>query len=246
MPDQQAAAAVADLPAEAHRLLDNPIWHSLRTEHAAIALGDDRARRYPSSIGPLSGIPNQSDENYAALAALSPDDILALFSREPLRVPSGWTELRPMELVQMVRVQPASDDATERHHSPEMRRLTPADASSMVALAKLTEPGPFRLCTLELGGYYGIFQGDRLLAMAGRRMHLPGLVEVSAVCTHPDARGRGYARHLMARVIEEIEREGKTAFLHALQQNPAIRLYERLGFRLRQTFRGSVLKPGPA
>ena len=127
-----------------------------------------------------------------------------------------------------------------------MRRLTANDAPAMVALAELTEPGPFRLRTLELGGFYGIFEGDRLVAMAGRRMHLPGLIEVSGVCTHPDARGRGYARLLMTQVIDEIEREGKTAFLHALKDNPAIRIYERLGFRWRQTFRCGVFKPNSA
>ena len=73
-------------------------------------------------------------------------------------------------------------------------------------------------------------------------MHLPGLIEVSGVCTHPDARGRGYARRLMTRVIGEIEREGKTAFLHALESNPAIRIYQRLGFRWRRMFRCAVLK----
>jgi ribosomal protein S18 acetylase RimI-like enzyme len=248
MPGQEQdrnRAAIEGLPAKAALLLDNPIWNSLRTEHAAIALGDGHARRYPSSIGPLSGIPAQSEESYAALAALAPEDIVVLFSLEPLRVPAGWTELRTFDLVQMVRVQPAPDDVTEPGHSPEMRRLTPLDAPAMVALAKLTEPGPFRMRTLELGGFYGIFHGEQLISMAGRRMHLPGLIEVSAVCTHPDARGRGHARRLMTHVIGEIEREGNTAFLHAFKQNPAIAIYERLGFRIRQTFRGAVFKPSP-
>ena len=84
-------------------MLDNPIWHSLRTEHAAIALGDGRARRYPSHIGPLAGIPAHGEENYAALAALAPEDVVVLFSLEPYRVPEGWTELRMLDVVQMVR-----------------------------------------------------------------------------------------------------------------------------------------------
>ncbi len=96
---------------------------------------------------------------------------------------------------------------------------------------------------IELGNFYGIFHGDKLVAMAGKRMHLPGLVEVSGVCTHPDARGRGYAAHLMSMVIDEIEREGKAPFLHAFAENPAVRLYERLGFELRQRFDFGVLKP---
>jgi ribosomal protein S18 acetylase RimI-like enzyme len=207
-----------------------------------------RARRYPSHIGPLAGIAAQSEENYGALAALAPGDIVMLLALEPFRVPKDWTELRRMDVVQMVRSPELADQQRFRAVDDErrMRHLTAVDAPAMVALAQLTEPGPFRLGTLELGGFYGIFEGNRLVAMAGRRMHLPGLIEVSGVCTHPDMRGRGYARLLMTRVIEEIEREGKTAFLHALKGNPAIRLYERLGFRLRQTFQCAVFKPKPA
>ena len=168
-----------------------------------------------------------------------------LFSLEPYRAPEGWTELRMLDIVQMVRSPELADGQSSSPVPDEtkMRRLTANDAPAMVALAELTEPGPFRLRTLELGGFYGIFEGNRLVAMAGRRMHLPGLIEVSGVCTHPDARGRGYARLLMTRVIDEIEREGKTAFLHALKDNPAIRIYERLGFSWRQTFRCGVFKP---
>jgi predicted GNAT family acetyltransferase len=111
----------------------------------------------------------------------------------------------------------------------------------MVALATLTEPGPFRRRTIELGNFYGIFDGDQLVSMAGKRMHIPGFVEVSAVCTHPDARGRGYARALMQIVIDEIEQSGRTPFLHAWQDNPATRLYESLGFTLTHTFNLAVL-----
>ena len=246
MPGQEtepSAAAVSGAPAESAGLLDNPIWHSLRTGHAAIALGHERARRYPSHIGPLAGIPEQHEENYRALAALAPADIVVMFALEPYRLPKGWTELHTMDVPQMVRSPELADERESRAAETEvMRRLTAEDAPAMVALAGLTEPGPFRLGTLALGGYYGIFEGPSLVAMTGRRMRLPGLVEVSAVCTHPHARGRGYARRLMTQVIGEIEQEGNTAFLHVRDGNPAIRLYEQLGFRRRQTFRCAVLK----
>jgi GNAT superfamily N-acetyltransferase len=220
-------------------LLDNPIWSALSMEHIGLALGDKRARRYPTEIGPLSGIPAQSQECYEALSELAADGIVVLFSVEPIVPAGGLQVMRSGPIVQMIRkVRGVEADAGEL--TP--RKLTAADAPAMVALAELTEPGPFRLRTLELGNFYGIFHEDKLVSMAGKRMHLPGLVEVSGVCTHSEARGNGYARRLMQIVIDEIERDGKTAFLHAFSTNPAIRLYEALGFEKRQEFHFAVLR----
>lgn len=249
MPDPKVDAISGAVTAEAATLLDNPIWHALGTAHASIALSNGLAHRYPPPIGPLSGIPSQDEENYAALDALAPRELAVLFSIEPFRIPAIWQVLRASQLVQMVRPVPGEGtDAPAIDFGTgdvRMRPLTAADAPAMLALADLTEPGPFRLRTLELGGFHGMFENGRLVSMAGRRLHLPGLVEVSAVCTHPEARGRGYARRLMQQVIAGIEREGNTAFLHSLPDNPAIRLYEQLGFRPRRSFRWVVLKPAP-
>jgi GNAT superfamily N-acetyltransferase len=228
------------LPAE---LLDNPIWSALTTDHANLALGGGRARRYPEEIGPLSGMPVQSDSGYEALHPLAgPRGVVALFFREAPRPPAGWTLLRGGTIHQMVAIRPAID-RTPSLAGAELRRLTAADAPAMVALAELTEPGPFRLRTMELGNFFGIFQADRLVAMAGKRMHLPGCVEVSAVCTHPEARGRGYARLLMSSVIDEIVQSGRVPFLHTFASNDnAIRIYKSLGFTFRQAFELAVLQ----
>ncbi len=249
VPSQGAVAGIAVQREPADEiLLDNPIWNALRTRHAGLALGHDLSRRYPSFIGPLSGIPAPAAENYHALGALAPYDIVVLFSVLPIVPPGSWTVLRTLDIAQMIRRAPPPFAPQLARPGPgvEMRRLSAADAPAMLELAQLTEPGPFRLRTLELGGFYGIFQADRLLAMSGRRMHLPGFVEVSAVCTHPHARGRGYAQMLMSRVIDEIEQEGLTPFLHAVPGNPAIRIYERLGFAERRRFHCAVLKPNDA
>jgi predicted GNAT family acetyltransferase len=112
-----------------------------------------------------------------------------------------------------------------------MRLLTAADAPEMVALATLTEPGPFRERTHELGLFLGIFEGERLVSMAGQRTRSPGFVEVSAVCTHPDTRGKGYARTLMLAVMDDIRAGGDMPYLHAWADNHnAIRVYRDLGF----------------
>jgi predicted GNAT family acetyltransferase len=114
----------------------------------------------------------------------------------------------------------------------------------MVALASLTEPGPFRQQTATLGGFVGIRMAGRLAAMAGRRLSPAGFTEVSAVCTHPEFRGRGYARALVAAVARGIEDEGRVPFLTSFETNVgAVRVYEQVGFTVRRRFALAVLKP---
>ncbi len=124
----------------------------------------------------------------------------------------------------------------------EIAALTEADAPEMRALAWLTEPGPFHMCTHRLGAFIGVKQGGRLVAMAGERMKPAGFTEVSGVCTHPDHRGKGYAKGLMRVVAERIAARGETPFLHVYASNKgAIALYETLGFRFHQAVMLTVL-----
>ena len=103
----------------------------------------------------------------------------------------------------------------------------------MADLVARTNPGPFTARTIELGNYLGVFDGERLVAMAGERMRLPGYTEISAVCTDADYRGRGLAGHLTALIARDIAAAGSVPFLHVLADNPARHLYESLGFRQR-------------
>jgi GNAT superfamily N-acetyltransferase len=230
--------------ASAAHPLDNPIWNSLHTEHRSFAVSNALARRYPGAIGPLSGIAHQSAANYEALRELAgPGGVIVLFCQEQPAPPPGWTLIRGGVLSQMVSVGPADPVPLTLTRGEEFRSLTAADVPAMVELAELTEPGPFRERTIELGPFFGIFQSGRLLAMAGERTHLPQFVEVSAVCTHPDARGRGYARMLIGTVMDEIRQRGKIPFLHSFAHNySAIRVYESLGFTLRRNLELAVLK----
>lgn len=224
--------------------LDNPIWHALLTEQSALAIGNGLARRFPAEIGPLCGVPDQSPASYAALRPLAgPGGIVGLFFTEPAAPPSGWIILRAGLIDQMVCLAHRNEESAQPEHEPTPRRLTAADVPAMLELATLTEPGPFEQRTIELGSFFGIFDGERLLAMAGQRLRLPGFTEVSGVCTHPDARGRGYARILMDRVMDEISKRGKTPFLHVLSENSAaISVYQSLGFIARRTLHLGVLR----
>jgi len=227
-----------------NQLLDDPIWGALTTDHAALAEGGALARRYPARIGPLSGLANQSDEAWEELRALAgPSGIVALFLQTPWAPRPGWSLVREGPLSQMVAIAPAAEAPASLPAPATLRLLTAADSEAMVELATLTEPGPFRTGTHELGGYYGIFEGARLLSMAGQRTRLPGYVEVSAVCTHPDARGRGYARTLMLQVMRDIRAEGRVPYLHSWAFNDAaIRVYTDLGFVLRHSMHVAALR----
>ena len=232
-------------------LLDNPIFNSLGTGHKSLAMVHGSARRFPADIGPLAGIPGQSTESYDDLRELlgtggaGPGGVVVLFLDDVPAPPAGWTLVRGGLLDQMVCVQPPSPNAPRGVDAPgvEMRSLNAADVPAMIELARLTEPGPFQQRTIELGAFFGILHGDRLMAMAGQRLSLPGFVEVSAVCTHPEARGRGYAPALMSCVMEHIRAQGKTPLLHSFSDNaPAIAVYRSLGFVFRRNFQLAVLR----
>jgi GNAT superfamily N-acetyltransferase len=246
MPVPHADPEVASAPQSTRfdeTLLDNPIYSSLLTEHRSLALAERAARRYPPAIGPLAGTPDQSLESYDALRVLAgPGGVLALFFPDPPALPAGWSLFRGGVLTQMICRVPRPLPANSFAAGVGLRKLGAADVPAMVELATLTEPGPFRERTIELGNFYGIFEGGRLLSMAGQRMRVPGFVEVSAVCTHPDARGRGYAGILMSEVMRDISAERATPFLHAFADNPAVGLYQKLGFTHRRTFQLAVIQ----
>ena len=241
-----AAAGISSLETD-ESLLDNPILNALLTEHRHLAQVDGQARRYPAAIGPLAGIPEQSQQNYDGLRTLAGSGgLVGLFLPDIPALPEDWTLFRGGILTQMICHEPmAAETQAARHELPAaavLRRLAPLDVPAMLELAHLTEPGPFRERTMELGNFYGIFEGDRLMAMAGQRTRVPGFVEVSAVCTHPDARGRGYGGTLMREVMRDIFAEQRVPYLHAFADNPAVRLYESLGFTQRRTFHLAIIK----
>jgi predicted GNAT family acetyltransferase len=122
-------------------------------------------------------------------------------------------------------------------------RLGLEDGPDMVALAALTEPGPMGLHTVTMGNWWGVRRQGRLVAMAGQRMHLKGLVEVSGVCTHPDVRGEGLARKLIVQVLHDIASRGENSFLHLKTENAAaLGLYQGLGFKVRTEIQMSVIE----
>jgi predicted GNAT family acetyltransferase len=233
---------MSHLPEQMHPL-DNPIWYALTSTHADLAQGDALARRYPLHLAPFAAVREQTPEAFAALArTLYPEGMAALFVT-PLEPPlPGWTNLRTFEVMQM------NCEKLEPIPEPEMIELETQDMPEMLELIRLTSPGPFKERANELGQFYGVREGDsdrggQLVAMAGERIRLTGFTEISAVCTHPDFRGRGLARGLTHRLACEILARDEVPFLHVFAGNAnAIRAYESLGFQRRQMFTGVVIK----
>jgi predicted GNAT family acetyltransferase len=215
-----------------NHILDRPAWHALTGPQAAFAEGGPLARRFKPDIIPFAAARDESRDGLAALAALpQTTEVMVLVERYVPAVPPGFATVATGKVVQMVLAPapaPVSDDRIEA--------LTPADAEEMLALARLTEPGPFTLKAQALGTFYGIRIGGRIAAMAGERMKPAGFAELSGVCSHPDFRGQGLARLLSVFVTHRILARGETPFLHAWESNrPAIRLYETIGYELRAT-----------
>jgi ribosomal protein S18 acetylase RimI-like enzyme len=212
-------------------VLDNAIWFSLTTRHSNIAEGKGRARRYPIGVSPLGAILDASDASFEALASLlGPDEEIALGSPTEISPGGGLEAFARMELRQMVRSSLSRPIA-----APHVIPLGAADVADMLALVEITKPGPFRKRTHELGQYFGIRVDGRLAAMAGERLRPAGYTEISAVCTHPDYRGRSYGRDLVETLVRNIVDRGDVPILHVEKDNRAASLYENIGFSMRQT-----------
>jgi len=212
-------------------VLDDPAGASLRGAHTHLGRSRGRVARYREDVAPFAAVPpDATAADYADLAALAlpaaagSNGAVALFG--PPAPPPGWEVLNRLPCVQMT----WDDPPPGLEPAPDAVRLGPRDVPEMLDLIERTRPGPFRARTVELGAYYGLRRDGRLVALAGERMHPPGWTEISAVCTDPDHRGHGYAAALMARVAVGIRARGERPFLHTAAANPAVRLYERLGF----------------
>ena len=69
--------------------------------------------------------------------------------------------------------------------------------------------------------------------MTGQRLHVGRYAEISAVCTHPDYLGKGYASALVQHQVNLILSHQQIPFLHVRADNSrAIAVYERLGFTM--------------
>ncbi len=223
-------------------MLDNPVYSALSGAHSQFAQVRGRARRYPVDVAPFLALPSSpSAQDWRDAAALVGPGAFAAVRLDPGdELPDAWQVVDTFDLVQMIGERVTGVDC------PEAIPLGAADVPEILELVAETEPGPFLTRTIELGDYLGIRCDGVLVAMAGERLRLDGWTEISAVCTKPDHRGRGLASQLVRALIASIQLRSQRVFLHVLSTNTgAIRLYEELGFRIRQTSTLTVVTHAP-
>lgn len=215
--------------------LDNPFWSALQTRHRALVLRDGEVARYPAAFAPFAGVAHADVDAGDSLARLvGAEESLLLLGVAP-RVSKGWMLEAFHPLAQMIRAVPMPVP-----DGPQIIELSAAHRADVLALTALVYPHYFRERTMELGRYFGIYLPDRggnirLAAMIGERLGTGTHTEMSAICTHPDFIGRGYARRLTAYLTNDTLARGHTPFLHVSHENTrALQLYERMGFALRR------------
>jgi ribosomal protein S18 acetylase RimI-like enzyme len=216
-------------------ILDNMIWNAITTGNNDIAIIDGDVGCYLSDIAPFAGMKVFNDENLRKLYEFIPATRnVAISSLTKIdHDENKWKLIQAMDVTQMVYEHSLNTFTTK--NSPLIVPLSEEHVHQMMELTALTRPGPFLQQTIRFKNYFGIFIEDRLAAMTGQRMHPLPYMEVSAVCTHPDFRGLGYAKTLMLHVMKIILDDSFTPFLHVLSNNTnAIELYKTIGFRTRK------------
>ncbi|MDB5155408.1 MAG: hypothetical protein JWR50_115 [Mucilaginibacter sp.] len=209
--------------------LDNPAFNALATGNQNLAKGNDRIKYFDKDVAPFVGFSENSQENFDAVYhMISRENPLVFISRNRTVIQSKWNVVQNVPGWQMVYNGDAFDVDTSN-----LIALTDAHVPQMLELTKLTNPGPFELHTIDFGHYYGIFDGEKLVAMAGQRLNPVPYAEISAVCTHPEYTGKGYARQLMKFHVNRIKAAGEIPFLHVRDDNTrAIKVYKDLGFEI--------------
>jgi len=210
------------------QLLNNPVYNALLSGDAHLGTGSNKAKYFYEEVSPFAGFAEDDPQGFNELYNLLPAGRRILFAtRKVVEEFPGWQLTHEIKGLQFV----FTGTNITTGNSPKLIPLESKHVEEMIELAKLTKPGPFDKRTIDFGHYYGIFDNGKLVAMTGQRLHVENYTEVSAVCTHPDHLGKGYAAALTSHQLNLICSSGKIPFLHVRDDNErAIALYLRLGF----------------
>ena len=209
--------------------LDNPVWYSLSETHEKQALNFGEMKFYDPDYCSFGGFA-EVENTASALAEYSKlSSGFFIFGAKPI-LPNSLKLKNELVCLQMI-----IDSKIEENLQDEIVALKEAHLDDLLGLVKIVYPEYFKQKTASLGDYFGIYKNNQLVAITGERMRMDGFIEVSAVITHPDHTGKGYAKQLVTHVVNAIFDKNKTPFLHVSEANfGAIKLYEKLGFRTRR------------
>lgn len=209
-------------------LLNNPVYNALLTGDKHFSSGNENVKFFDEEVSPFAGFDHNYKKGFSELHELLPPGRKILYALPAaLNMPDGWQLAHEIKGLQFIY---EGGDILETAF-PGVTALTEENIGEMVQLTRLTKPGPFGERTIEFGSYFGIFEDEKLVAMTGQRLHIESYTEISAVCTHPDYTGKGYAFTLLQHQLQIILQQGQKPFLHVRDDNErAIGLYKRLGF----------------
>jgi predicted GNAT family acetyltransferase len=209
--------------------LDNPVWQSLQEAHKKFSINYDNLKCYHPDFCPFGGFENNTAivneiDKYANLI-----DNFFIVGNKPV-FSKSLTLKNELVCLQMVMVRNTDIETRE-----DIIKLNHQYEEDLFKLVNLVQPGYFKNKTSQLGDYYGIFKDGNLVAVTGERMKMDGFTELSAIVTHPEHTGKGYAKQLIAYSVHKILEQHKTPYLHVTESNTgAIKLYEKSGFETRR------------
>jgi len=226
-------------------LLHNPVYNALLTGDQRLAAGEGSVRYFDEAVSPFVGFEEGYAKGFSDLHEQLPPGRKILYAiPSTITEPEGWSIRHEIKGLQFV----YEKNAGAKKQFENIVPLEQLHVKQMVALATLTKPGPFGQRTIDFGSYFGIFEDDkadslRLVAMTGQRLHPGNFTEISAVCTHPDHTGKGYAFKLLEHQLQLILEKGQQPFLHVRADNErAVGLYERMGFTVSRTMNFYFMK----
>lgn len=209
--------------------LDNPAWYSLNETHRSFAVGNDALKFYLPEFCPFGGVNKQPSASQLFDEYTSARESFFIIGSKPQTPPTVYLE-KELICLQMICPRIIEIGFTEK-----IVLLTNEHNKELMNLINSIQPGYFKEKTRIMGDYFGIFKNDKLIAVTGERMKMYDFTEISAVITHPDYLGKGFAKQLVAHAVNKNLKQNIIPYLHVVEDNiGAIKLYEKLGFSTRR------------